>query len=83
MAREPLRQTFADLSLDDLSDRMAVEDQGSKVAHAAHAEIQRRLAESSLDADKATKRTATYMLLSVVVLAVASVINVLVAVFSK
>lgn len=84
MARDiPLRQQFAGLSLDDLSDRMAVENPESPVSIAAHAEIERRVAESKLGADKATKRAAHYMLWSVVVLAVASVINVLVAIFSN
>ncbi len=58
MGREPLRQQFTNLSLDELGDRMAVENQESKVALPAHAEIQRRLAESKLDVDKATKRAA-------------------------
>jgi hypothetical protein len=66
--------------LDDLADELANEPPGSSAHNAAMAEFTRRQAlaeEAAAAAAKATAEATRYMLWSVIVLAVASVVNLL------
>ena len=74
-------QRLADKSLDDLTELMEASATGSPNANAVMAEIQRRMMVSQIEAADAaketaryTRRSAHYILLSVIVLAISAVI---------
>ena len=76
------RETFASLSLDELADRMATGKPGSTISHTALSEFTRRqtvaqqeAASAQAVAAEATRRSARYMLVSGIAVAVSFVIT--------
>lgn len=74
----PVRQSLAELSLDDLTDKMA--EMGNSNIQTCQAEFLRRQTVLQKDTAEYTRRNARYMLWSVIVLAISSVISTMVTV---
>lgn len=72
------RPDYASMTLDEIADRMAGAQPGSQVDHVAKCEYLLRQTRSQLETSVATRASARYILLSVLVLALASVANLVV-----